>query len=178
MRIDKKGKPKLDKAFFHSKTYIYINFKDENIKKMLDDMQETILNAITNHQSKGSGWYFDEVLRLEINTVKYRPLKGSSYVPLPDNISTKKAIIFIQNKKDNKCFMWSILRYFHIEGVHDPQRLTDFKQYENDLNFKNISFPVKIKDIFKFEKQNPNIPPINVFSLNDKNKVFALRLND
>ena len=36
--------------------------------------------------------------------------------------------------------MWSILRHFHLEGVHDPQRLTDLKQYENTLNFKNIPY--------------------------------------
>ena len=70
--------------------------------------------------------------------------------------------------------MWSILRYFHIDGVHDPQRLTDLKQYKNDLNFKGIYFPIKLTDISKFEKQNPNIPPINVFSLNKKKIMFIL----
>ena len=50
-----------------------------------------------------------------------------TYQKLPDFISKRKAIINIQNKKDNKCFMWSILRYFHLKGVHDPQRLTDLK---------------------------------------------------
>ena len=54
----------------------------------------------------------------------------------------------------------------------------DLKKYENNLNFKGITFPVKFTNIPKFEKQNPNIPPIDVFSLNDKNEVYPLRLND
>ena len=29
-----------------------------------------------------------------------------SYQKLPDFVLNKKAIINIQNKKDNKCFMW------------------------------------------------------------------------
>ena len=32
-------------------------------------------------------------------------------------------------------------------------RINDLKQYENDLNFKGIDFPVKVKDITKSENQ-------------------------
>ena len=45
-------------------------------------------------------------------------------------------------------------------------RINDLKQYENDLNFKGIDFPVKVKDITKSEKQNSNIPEVNVLSMN------------
>ena len=47
----------------------------------------------------------------------------------------------------------------------------------NDLNFKGIDLPVKLKDIPKFENQNPTLPGINVFSVNDNNKIYPLRLN-
>ena len=56
-------------------------------------------------------------------------------------------------------------------------RLTDVRKYKNDLNFKGIDFPVKLKDIPKFENQNPNLPGINVFSVNDRNKIYPLRLS-
>ena len=56
-------------------------------------------------------------------------------------------------------------------------RLIDIRKYENDLNFKGKDFPFKLKDIPKFENQNPNIPEINVFSVNDNNKIYPLRLN-
>ena len=52
------------------------------------------------------------------------------------------------------------------------------RKYENDLNFKGIDFPIKAKDIQKFEKQNPDIPGINVFSVNENNKIYPLRLNE
>ena len=67
-----------------------------------------------------------------------------SYQKLPDLIFNKKAIINIKNK-DNKCFMSSILRYLHLNDVLNPERLTRIKQYEKDLNFKGITFPVKIR---------------------------------
>jgi len=46
-------------------------------------------------KKNGSGWYFKEVLNLEIHTVGYKPMKGSSYIPLPDFIVKKKAIVNI-----------------------------------------------------------------------------------
>ena len=87
----------------------------------------------------------------------------------------KKATTNIKNE-DNKCFLWSILRYLHPKEIHG-ERLTDLKKYENDLNFKQINFPVKVKDITKFENNNPDLPGINVFSLNDNNEIYPLRMN-
>ena len=102
-------------------------------------------------------------------------MKGGSYIPLPEFITKKKSIINIQNK-DNKCFLWSILRYLHPVQMNEV-RLTDLRDYENDLNFKEINFPVKVKDITKFESNNPDLPGINVFSVNDNNKIYPLRIN-
>ena len=55
--------------------------------------------------------------------------------------------------------------------------MCDLKKYENELNFEEIKFPVKVKDITKFEKLNPNLPGINVFSIKENNKVYPLRIN-
>ena len=45
-------------------------------------------------------------------------------------------------------------RYWDIFNPN-PQKIEDVKQYENDLDFKGIDFPVKLKDITKFENQSP-----------------------
>ena len=122
----------------------------------------------------GGGWYFKEVLHLEIHTADYYPMRGSSYIPLPDWIMRKKAIVNIQNT-DEKCFLWCVLRYLHPKDKNDT-RLTDLKKYENTINSKGIKFPVKIKDISKFEKLNPSIPGINVFSVNENKTFYPLRM--
>ena len=169
-----------DFAFFHSKTKINVegtkfNIEGTNVKKILKEMINEILNTISIYQKNGSGWYFKEVIRLEIHIVDYKPLKGETYIPLPEFLQKKKAIINLQNK-DNKCFLWSILRYLN-PVQKNAVRLRDLKKYENDLNFNHINFPVRVKDITKFEKQNPNLPGINVFSLNENNKICPLRTN-
>ena len=103
-------------------------------------------------------------------------MKGSSYIPLSDVIMKKKAIINIQNK-DEKCFQWSILRYLHPLNKNEI-RVSDLKKYEDELNFQEIEFPVKLKNITKFENQNPSISGVNVFSVNENNKIYPLRLNN
>ena len=74
--------------------------------------------------------------------------------------------------------MWSVLRNIRNCKDKHSDEIRDVKQYENNLNFKRIDFPVQTKDIKKFEQQNPNLPGINVFSINHQNKIDPLRLND
>ena len=114
------------------------------------------------------------MLNLEIHTIEYGPMKGSSYFPLPDWISNKKAIVNIQNK-DQKFFLWCILRYLHPKEK-DATRLTDLKKYEFSLNTEGIDFPMKLKKNSKFEKLNTSIPGINVFSVGDNKKFYPLRM--
>ena len=53
-------------------------------------MFEEILIKILEYNYRGSDWYFREVLRLEIHIVDYKPMRGSSYVPLPEFIKKKR----------------------------------------------------------------------------------------
>ncbi len=48
--------------------------------------------------------------------------------------------------------MWSVLA--HIYPVDsNPEWVTKYKTYENELNFNGISFPVDIKSIARFENK-------------------------
>ena len=162
-----------DNAYFQSETHI--NLEKTDVKVILSQMIREILIKLAVYQKNGSGWYFKEVISFEIHTVDYKPIKGSSYISLPDFLLRKKAIINMENK-DDKCFLWCVLRYLH-PVQKNASRINDLRKYENDLNFKGIEFPVKVKDIQKFENQNPDLPGINVFSINDNNKIYPLRLN-
>ena len=161
-----------DRAYFQSDTYI--NIESTDVKELLAKVIKQILENISKYQKVGTGWYFKEVIRLEIHTVDYKPMRGgSSYIPLPDWIMSKKAIVSIRNT-DNKCFLWSVLRYLYPREKNDC-RLVDLKKHENKLNKRN-KFPVKIKDITKFESLNPDLPGINVFSVNDNKKFYPLKM--
>ena len=163
---------KQDKVYFRSGTHI--NLKSTDVEKLIDKCVKKIIDDLEAFQKNGSGWYFNEVVQLEIHTVEFNPTKGSSYIPLPDWITNKKAIVNIQNK-DEKCFFWCILRYLYPREDNDAL-LTDLKKYEFSLNTKGITFPMKLKHISKCEKLNPSLPGIDVFSVNDNKKFCPLRM--
>ena len=159
-----------DHSYFHSHTHS--NLETTNVNDIIRDSKSKILEGISNYQNNGSDWYFKQIHQLEIHTNEFKQMRGFSYLPLPDWIMRKKAIVNIQNK-DEKCFLWSILRYLHPTEKND-YRLSDLKQYEFSLNTKGITFPMKVKDINKFERLNPDLPGINVFSIDDK-IIYPLR---
>ena len=107
-----------------------------------------------------------------MNIAKYTPLKGSSYIDLPDYLKNKKAIVNVKNQ-DNKCLEWALLSSLY--PTHDnPQRVTKYKDHEKELNFADIEFPVTLKDIPKVEKQNSLA--INVFGYSESAGIHPLYL--
>ena len=72
--------------------------------------------------------------------------------------------------------MWCVLRALNPREK-DPQRLDiKLKEKENTLKMNGIEYPVSLKDISKFENQNPTIS-ITVFGYKEKN-VHPLRNSD
>jgi len=61
----------------------------------------------TSHQT--CGWRYRSLISLNIHTVKYKPLKGSSCIKLPDIVAKKKEIINLKHE-DNQCFKWAVTR--------------------------------------------------------------------
>ena len=161
------------KAYFLSGTHL--NLESTNVDKLIKLCYDGIDGHIEAYTEKGSGWYFKEVEKLEIHTVEFNPTKGSSYIDLPGWIKNKKAIVNIKNK-DDKCFLWCILRYLHPKETHE-EKIKDLEKYEFSLNTKGITFPIKLKDITKFEKLNPELPGINVFSVNNM-IIYPLKMAD
>ena len=159
------------KSYFSSETLK--NLRADEAMVLVKESFESIETKIQNFAEDGSAWQFKEVEQLEIHTTEFNPTKGSSYIDLPKWIKDKGAIINIKNK-DDKCFLWCILRYFYQRDNHQ-ERVKDLEKYEFSLNTKGITFPMKLKDINKFEKLNPNIPGINVFS-EENNIIYPLRM--
>ena len=103
----KSGEVIAKEAAFHSKTEV--NLKSTNSNQLLSKMKETVLESLAKFQGQGSNWRFYSVLSLDLHTVKYEPLDGSSYIPLSVFLAAKKAIINVRNE-DDKCFKWAITR--------------------------------------------------------------------
>jgi len=95
------GEETIAEAVFHSG--VELNLEGSDVNKIYDGMVEKVLDNFSNFQRRGSGWVFASIVRLEIHTMNYEPLRGSSYIPLPKQLMSKKAIINLKND-DNECF--------------------------------------------------------------------------
>ena len=158
-------------ADFHFNIEVNLDGTDE--KELYNTMVERIIEKMATFQSMGSGWKFRGVIKLELHTMSYNPLR--TYIKLPKELGNKKAIINIQDK-DNKCFLWSVLRALNLKDNHPERVDKELIGKENTLNMEGIEYPVSLKDLGKFEKQNPTI---SITLLGYKRKsVYLLRNSD
>ena len=124
-------------------------------------MKETILESLAKFHRHGSNWRFHSVLSLDLHTVKYEPLCGSSYIPLLAFLAGKKAIINLRNEAD-KCFKWVITRALNPVEKNSERIDRKLRETSKTLNWEGQKFPVNFSDINKFENHNSSIS-FNVF---------------
>ena len=96
-RVDiKSGEVITTNAPFCSKTEVILEADD--VRKLYENVVDKIKESIAKFQMQGSNWQFRRVVKLDIDTVVYTPLKGKSYIPLPKVLSNKKSIINMMNE--------------------------------------------------------------------------------
>ena len=175
-RTDSDGFTVIKKFAFHSvgqKIITEATDVNEIYGEMLDEIEEEIQKV---EQAEGSGWVFLEVENLTLHTDIWDPIKASSYIDLPKELKNKNAIINMKNEDNNKCFLWCVLRALNPKDTH-PERIDkDLKSKENTLNMEGIAYPVSLKDINRFEKQNLDIS-ISVLGYSKDEKIYPLRIS-
>ena len=165
-------------AYFNSKAKTIIN-ENEIIEGIQTSNQE-ILDGIAVWLSKASGWTVESIDVQYINTVKYKPLKGSSYIELPPELrNPAKGLINLQNN-DNECFRWCHIRYSNPQEIHLGRIKKCNQEHIKNSDYTNVTFPVAQKDyrkieimnninisVFGYEKQEPYPDYISKEQFND-----------
>ena len=123
---------------------------DEIVNEMINHTKEQIENpALLN-----SRFVFDEVLFTNVDFHQLNLTRRSSYLPLPDWLAKKKAIINPKNE-DKECFKWAVIAASRWEEINNnPEKISKLKIFEKDFDWSGIGFPVSVKDISKFEFRN------------------------
>ena len=135
---------------------------DEIVDKMIAHMKGQIKNpALLN-----SRFIFDEVLYIDVNFHQLNLTRGSSYLPLPEWLDRKKAIINPRNE-DQECFKWAVITASRWEDIDShPERISKLKRFEADFHWSGTGFLVSVKDIKKFELNNQ--VSINLLAIEDR----------
>ena len=101
----RKGAEMVDLAFNSRMLAAYgFNGIDELVNRMISHT----LEQIENPALRNSGFIFDEVIRTNVNFHRLNLTRGSSYLPLTDWLSKRKAVINPQNL-DMVCFKRAII---------------------------------------------------------------------
>ena len=160
---------------YHFNTKNNIVDSATNLTDFLSVSVERLVELIESLQGKGSGWIFDEVLHFDILTNVYKPLAGSSWVPLPKFLASKKAIINPKNS-DRECFKWAVTEAVYPQK-RDRDRITKTsRENAEKFNWDGIKFPVKLSQISLFEKNNPGYV-INVLGYSRDDGIYPVRIS-
>ena len=119
------------------------------------------MQKLDDEQLEGSGFELNGIVNVILEIYKVKDTQASSWVELPEKYRNNKSIINIIND-DQFCFLWCILA--HLFPVEDHKnRTSSYSMHANKLILNGLEFPMKIKDIPKFE--NLNNLNVNVFEL-------------
>jgi hypothetical protein len=170
-QVDKNGYKTEDSAFFHGSMHTVL--RREDFEEAFQTSLKKIWNSFDIYLKNGSGWILERVEIFLLNTYDYTPINVGSYIPTPEAIATKKAVINVQNKNDNKCFEYSVLAaLLHKEIKHHAERRYQYKDYLGK-RLKSCKESMRIDDIPHFESKNDISIAVYRIKHNGK-KVFPL----
>ena len=154
-------------------TELFINLKIIHNLTQTDidniDIKSPSEHQIQQQEMKDSGWRFDKINSMTVYFYKTDELNGSNCVKIS---LRSNAVLNIENN-DKYCFLLSILAYLHPCNNNHPNRISNYKQYFNELNIQGFDFSkgFKCSDVHKFIELN-NLS-VKIFEINfyqDKNK--------
>ena len=138
-------------------------YRGSNLDQIVHEMIAHMKTQIENPALLNSRCRFEEVLFLDINFHQLNLTRGSSYLPLPDWLACKKAIINPQNDNE-ECFKWAVIVAMRWTDIKfNPVRVSNLRKFANDYNWSGLKFPVSIKDINISEMNNDisvNVLPV------------------
>ena len=147
-------------------TELFINLNNNHNLTQTDianvDIVSSLDHQIQQQEMKDSGWRFDKINSMTIYFYETSGLNGSNYVKIP---LRSNSILNIENN-DKYCFLWSILAYLHPCNNNHPNRVSNYRQYFNELNIQDFDFTngFRCSDVHKFNELN-NLS-VNIFELN------------
>ena len=123
-------------------------------------------NRIECYQGLGSGWTLKSLYAVDLTLWLLDPLRADSYHELSQWIRNTKCVVNVQNS-DNECFRHAVMACLYRPKAN-PSRVSSYKDFydcPDTPDFSEVDYPVKLKDISKFEKKN--MISVNVYGVKE-----------
>jgi len=88
--------------------------KDSDLENIFHEHTMEIISKTQEFQERDSEWSLIKLIRLEMNVNHYTPMAGSSFIPLPRFLLTKKGIVNVCNEIDQYCFKRALISALKI----------------------------------------------------------------
>jgi hypothetical protein len=120
-----------------------------------------IMERLETFTNEGSGWRLSRCVALRLQIAQYQPFRSRSYIKTPAYIPLR-TVVNVKNN-DNRCFEWAVLSALYpVDPKENQNRTAKYIARRCMLNFTGIDFPVKVTDVAKFERQEPDVS-VSVF---------------
>eukprot|EP00732_Lithocolla_globosa_P000001 Lithocolla_globosa_v1_NODE_1_length_16663_cov_42.954359.p1 type:complete len:1376 gc:universal NODE_1_length_16663_cov_42.954359:11827-15954(+) len=149
----------------------------DNIIQLVQDLMDDAQTKLDELETRGTGWKLDHIYFISLEFTRYKPLRGSSYIELPDVIKKKEACINVKNK-DDKCLIWAILSCLYpVNGKDHPNRVSKYAHHFDEyfIKCKDMKFPARVCDMNQFETKLKL--SINVYTFNKNNVLYPLYIS-
>ena len=115
---------------------------------LLEDVYHQLLNFIEVYEHNGSGWVFSNFASLQLTLWHLDPLCAGAFVPLPQWIQEKKALINVTGTGDD-CFKSAVLAGIHPVGKQEKKadRMIKYEEHVNKYDFSSLRYPVPLSSI-------------------------------
>ena len=147
---------------------------------------EQLTSALFTFASQGSGWILSEIKNLFVKFTSYSPIRGSSYIALPNKLQGCRSLLNIRNIEDENCFIYCYTAAYHLHtdiplvetsswrcktnpGTYNPTYNPLAKKHAG-----NFRMPMPFHELERFEKLNK--VQVNVFIL-EKKDLLPLRVS-
>ena len=136
--------------YIHSIPTIILESTDFNETYQI--ASDRLSSLLSTFQDQGSGFSLRRLIGCHVNIATLDSVGGSSYIPLPAFIQSKKCCINVKNS-NFFCFLYS-LSYFRNPPKTKLNKPYSYAEDIKNFNTSGLTFPMPINQIARFEKQN------------------------
>jgi hypothetical protein len=111
----------------------------DDLRKVAETQVTGILRMIDNFEHNGSDWVLLRPIDFKFRFIRYKNgfKRARGFIPTPAWLSSRRAIINIQNKDDN-CFFKCIYRFFNRDKHRNDHRDIAMEVVDKFFEDKNI----------------------------------------
>ena len=99
----------MEHFFQEIEPHVFNQHEEHKIKGEFATFTDAVKGEIESWSAKGSGSgsVLERIMLAYVNFARYQPLRGGTYLNLPQKLTSKKAIINVRNS-DNECLKWAL----------------------------------------------------------------------